>query len=73
MDQGILTRDVIRLKYTLPEEVGISSVKLEKIDSAMMQAIRDSVFPGAQIVIAKDGKVIYDKSFGWHTYDQFFL
>lgn len=68
--QGLLTKDVIRLKYTLPEEVGISSIKLAKIDSAVVQAIRDSVFPGAQIVIAKEGKVIYNKSFGWHTYDQ---
>lgn len=70
LDQGVVTRDVIRLKYTIPEDAGISTLKLAKIDSAMVQAIRDSVFPGAQIVIAKDGKVVYDKSFGWHTYDK---
>lgn len=70
LDQGVVTRDLIRLKYTIPEDAGISTLKLVKIDSAMVQAIRDSIFPGAQIVIAKDGKVVYDKSFGWHTYDK---
>ncbi len=57
------------LKYTLPEEEGIASVKLAKIDSIIQKSIRDSVFPGCQILIALKGNVIYDKSFGWHTYD----
>lgn len=70
LNQGIKTTDVIRLKYSFPEDAGVSSSQLEKIDSVVQQAILDSVFPGAQVLIAKNGKVIFDKSFGWHTYDK---
>ncbi len=35
----------------------------------MKNAIRDGVLPGAQILVAKDGNVFYQKSFGYHTYD----
>lgn len=39
------------------------------IDSLINHAIKDSVFPGASILIAKDGKIIYKKGFGHFTYD----
>ncbi|HET6227731.1 MAG TPA: serine hydrolase, partial [Bacteroidia bacterium] len=59
----------IRMKYTIPEELGIDSKKFEKIDSIVNQGIKDKVFPGCQVLIAKDQKVIYQKSFGYHTYE----
>lgn len=66
---GLLTGEAIRLKYTLPEEVGIASENLGRIDSLVMLAIRKRATPGAQLLIAKDGKVFYQKSYGYHTYD----
>lgn len=65
---GIDTKPV-RLKYTIPEELGFDSKKLAKIDSIAMSGIKEKVFPGCQVLVAKDGKVIYQKSFGHHTYD----
>jgi beta-N-acetylhexosaminidase len=59
----------LRFKYTIPEEVGIASKDLLKIDSIAAKAIRGKMTPGCQIVFAKDGKVFYNKSFGYHTYD----
>jgi beta-N-acetylhexosaminidase len=59
----------IRFKYTIPEEVGADSKKLDKIDSIAMKGIKDHVYPGCQILVAKNGKVIYQKSFGYHTYE----
>ncbi len=59
----------VRLKYTIPEELGFDSKKLAKIDSIAMSGIKEKVFPGCQVLVAKDGKVIYQKSFGHHTYD----
>ena len=65
---GIQTK-AIRFKYTMPEEVGANTALLDKIDSIALKGIVDKVFPGCQILIAKKGKVIYQKSFGYHTYD----
>ena len=65
---GINTKSINRLKYTIPEEVGIASENLKKIDSIALFSIKEKATPGCQILIAKDGKVIYSKSFGYHTY-----
>lgn len=62
--------EVIRLKYTIPEELGIASRKLSKIDSIALNAIKNGATPGCQILVAKDGKVFYHKAFGHHTYDK---
>lgn len=59
-----------RLKFTLPEEAGFDSFKLNStIDSLVKLALTDKVFPGCQILVAKDGKVIFDKPYGYLTYD----
>ncbi len=60
----------IRLKYTVPEEVGIQSEKLQRIDEIAESAILEGAFPGCQVLVAKEGKVIYDKCFGYHTYEE---
>lgn len=65
---GIQTK-AIRFKYTIPEELGADSKALAKIDSIAMKGIKDKVYPGCQILVAKNGKVIYQRSFGFHTYD----
>lgn len=67
---GYVTDPAIRLKYTLPEEVGICSKCLSQIDEIANKAIAEKATPGCQILVAKDGKVIYNKSFGYHTYEQ---
>lgn len=62
---------VMRLSYTVPEELGIKSADLEKpIDEIMFPVIAQHVTPGAVIMVVKDGKVIFDKAYGAHTYDK---
>ena len=41
---------------------------LEIVDFMATQAISDSITPGMQIVVAKSGKVVYHKSFGYMRY-----
>ena len=65
-----ITTPIIRLKYTIPEEVGIASEKLDKIEAIITSAIRQKATPGGQVLIAKQGKVIYSKTFGHHTYER---
>lgn len=52
-----------------PELVGFDSKKLARLDSIINIAIHDSAFPSAQLVVAKDGLIAYNKSFGRLTYD----
>jgi beta-N-acetylhexosaminidase len=58
-----------RLKYTVPEELGISSKKIEEIDQIVENSIEAKAFPGCQIVVAIEGKVIHQKSYGKLTYE----
>lgn len=53
-----------RLKYALPEELGIDAAKLNRIDSIVQLGLDKGAFPGCQIVVAVQGKIIYRKSFG---------
>ena len=58
----------VRLGYAIPERVNISSVKLKKIDEIVKEGLNKQAFPGCQVLVAKNGKVIYSKSYGYHTY-----
>ncbi|MBT0608706.1 serine hydrolase [Aequorivita echinoideorum] len=62
------TKSLRRLQYGTPESVGMNSHKLNKIDTLAMMGIKDGMFPGAQILVARKGKVIYNKTFGHHEY-----
>jgi len=57
-----------RLKYTLPEAMGIDAKYLFRIDSLINASIQKKVFPGCQVFAAKDGQVFFLKSYGTPTY-----
>ncbi len=60
-----------RLRYVIPEEVGIDSVKLaQKMDSLVELGLKVRAFPGCQMLLAKKGQVFYQKSYGFLTFDQ---
>lgn len=69
LGSGITTTTLDRFSYVLPEEADLNSDALDKLDSIANQAIAKGATPGCQILVAKQGKVIYQKSFGSHTYD----
>lgn len=58
----------IRLKYTVPEDVGINSNDLKAIDDIADEAIRSRATPSAVVMVVKDGKVIFNKAYGTRTY-----
>lgn len=66
---GECTQEGMRLKYGSPLEVNMNTKQLQKIDVIINKAIEDKIFPGAQLLVAKDGNVIYEKAYGFHTYD----
>ena len=67
---GLKTGSLNRLKYGYPEEVGIDRADLVAIDSIAKKAIEEKATPGCQVLVAKNGMVIYQKSFGFHTYEK---
>jgi len=70
VNEGILTRQVDRLGFTTPENAGMSSAVLTKIDMIAQRAINEKMTPGIQVLVARHGRVIYQKSFGYHTYEK---
>ncbi|UMB61994.1 serine hydrolase [Lutibacter sp. A80] len=67
---GITTPNLMRLSYTIPEEVDMDSKLLSKIDSLTTMVVDSTMAPGGQVLVARYGKVVYHKSFGYHTYDK---
>jgi CubicO group peptidase (beta-lactamase class C family) len=58
------------LTYANPSEVNLDSASIHtKVDSIISHGIKANAFPGAQILVAKDSKIIFHKAYGFHTYD----
>ena len=67
VNSGLITPK-IRLSYQLPEEVGIDSKRFNSIDRIALEGIRQKAYPGCQVLVAKDGVIIFDKSYGSFEY-----
>jgi len=69
VNHGLQTKSLERLGFSTPENVGLSSEKLKQIDVIAKRAIAERMTPGCQVLVARHGKVVYQKSFGYHTYE----
>lgn len=65
---GIQLKPIRRLGYSIPERVGMSSNGLATVDSLVQIGLDSLMFPGAQVLIAKKGKIVYNKNFGRPRY-----
>jgi beta-N-acetylhexosaminidase len=66
--------DGIIAKRLLPlvpaADLGFNAVKMSRdIDSIVNDAIKKQAIPGAVILVVKDGKIAYERAFGYLTYD----
>jgi len=68
VNTSINLKSIQRLGYSFPERVGLSSEKLKAVDVLVQNGIDSLMYPGAQVLIARKGKVIYHKAFGKPTY-----
>lgn len=67
---GLSSPGGLRLRYTPPAYARMNGQLLEdSIRAIVEEGIRAGAFPGAQVLVAKDGNVVYHKAFGYHTYD----
>jgi beta-glucosidase-like glycosyl hydrolase len=67
---SIKTETINRLSYGLPSSKNFDLDKLNSIDLVIEDAIEKRMTPGAQLLIAKNGKVVLNKSYGYKTYEK---
>jgi len=67
---GLETPTLNRLKYGTPESVGMDAKVLQQIDNIALEAIAYAATPGAQVLVVKDGTVVFNKAYGHHTYKE---
>lgn len=58
------------MAQAIPEFTGLDSDTLSRINWAVSQAMGGRAFPGCQVLLAKNGCIIYDKQFGHHSYQR---
>ncbi len=58
-------------KVFFPADAGVvEQTALDRLDIFMARNIADGVFPGCRVLAAHNGKVFYDKAFGYTRYDK---
>ncbi|MCO5278353.1 MAG: serine hydrolase [Saprospiraceae bacterium] len=67
-ESGIDQPMVIRLSFGEPESVGLNSEVLVKLDNLADDLIKRQAAPGCEMLVIKNGKVVYNKQFGGYTY-----
>lgn len=67
-EMGVITEARGELFEARPEEVGMSSKTLKQIDYIAKKAINEGATPGIQVFVAKNGRTVYNRSFGKHVY-----
>ncbi|MEM9549193.1 MAG: glycoside hydrolase family 3 N-terminal domain-containing protein [Bacteroidota bacterium] len=67
---GLYRSSLGRLGYSVPERVGMDSKVLAGIDTIVDEMIRKKAAPGCQVLAAKDGKIVFHKSYGHFTYEK---
>jgi len=69
---NILIKILLVLILTLSVQISAQNnmYLFNDVDKVIIKAIEDKAFPGAVVLIWKEGKTIYEKAFGNYTYDK---
>ena len=65
---GLVIKEKQRLGVASPAELGFDKEKLQEIAQLARTAIDSMMTPGMRVLVSRKGKVVYNKSFGHHTY-----
>lgn len=68
--QGLQLAAIGRLRYSPPAMVGMDEQYLrDSVAAIVRQGIAAGAYPGAQVLVARHGQVVYHEAFGFHTFD----
>jgi len=68
-ETGFMVDTIYRLKLSIPEDAGIKTADLKRMDDICQKGIDARAYPGCQLLVAKDGKVIWNKCYGTPFYE----
>ena len=69
LGEGLDVAGNLRLGYSLPEDVGMSSdILYGRIDSLVQEAIDAKAIPGCEVLVARNKQVVMYKAYGEHVY-----
>ncbi len=66
---GMISPDRL-LPAVNPSELGMDAARLQKIDGICEEAIAKQATPGCVVLVAKGGKIAYEKAFGYMDYSR---
>src|SRR5204862_4221583 len=61
----VCARELQPLATAIPEQVGVSAERLERISSMLKKEIADGKLPGAVVMVARKGKIVYSDAIGF--------
>lgn len=67
--QGIRRPGLMRMGYSVPEAQQLNRDSLYRIDELAHLLICNKAAPGCQILVSRNNKIVYNKSFGYLDYD----
>ncbi len=67
---GIETRQLNRLGFSSPREVGMDAATLARINEITAEAIQTEATPGCQVIVARYGQIIFNQNYGYQTYEK---
>ena len=62
---AISQKPAVVLQAAAPESAGVSSERLKRIDSNINEWVNDGRLNGAVALIVRNGKIVYNKAFGY--------
>jgi beta-N-acetylhexosaminidase len=66
--EGQETGKPVRLGYGQPLDVGLHPDTLARMETIIKEAIREKAMPGCQLLVARNGTVVWHHAYGHHTY-----
>ena len=68
---SLMTQANGSLSFVPPEALELDTEQLHaRLSNIVEEALDAAAFPGCQLLLAKDGRVFFQKSYGYHTYQQ---